>query len=149
MGFWARQKESFEAEVKVKEAVLRGEAGEFDYLGGHPHLKSGKIVVWKGQTPNTLLLEQKFTNDKTKHEVTVTKLEWDEKGKRSAGSAAAGAIIGGVLTGGVGLLAGAAIGGRKKDNSLAVMTYNIGVVESAIYFRADMEDFQKLAKLLV
>src|SRR5690625_1297914 len=41
----------------------------------------------------------------------------DEKHTRSAGKAAAGAIIGGALTGGVGAIAGAAIGGRKKDDS--------------------------------
>src|SRR5690625_6657978 len=41
----------------------------------------------------------------------------DEKHTRSAGKAAAGAIVGGVLTGGVGAIAGAAIGGRKKDDS--------------------------------
>lgn len=41
----------------------------------------------------------------------------DEKHTRSAGKAAAGAIIGGVATGGVGAIVGAAIGGRKKDDS--------------------------------
>lgn len=41
----------------------------------------------------------------------------DEKHTRSAGKAAAGAIVGGVLTGGLGAVAGAAIGGRKKDDS--------------------------------
>lgn len=44
-------------------------------------------------------------------------LHKEEKHTRSAGKAAAGAIIGGVLTGGVGAIAGAAIGGRKKDDS--------------------------------
>jgi hypothetical protein len=38
---------------------------------------------------------------------------------RSAGKAAAGAIVGGLLTGGIGLIAGAAIGGkRRKENQL-------------------------------
>ncbi len=41
----------------------------------------------------------------------------EEKHTRSAGKAAAGAIVGGVLTGGLGAIAGAAIGGRKKDDS--------------------------------
>lgn len=41
----------------------------------------------------------------------------EERHTRSAGKAAAGAIIGGVLTGGIGAIAGAAIGGRKKDDS--------------------------------
>lgn len=38
---------------------------------------------------------------------------------RSAGKAAAGAIVGGLLTGGIGLIAGAALGGkRRKENQL-------------------------------
>lgn len=41
----------------------------------------------------------------------------EEKHTRSAGKAAAGAIVGGVLTGGVGAIVGAAVGGRKKDDS--------------------------------
>lgn len=41
----------------------------------------------------------------------------EEKHTRSVGKAAAGTIVGGVLTGGIGAVAGAAIGGRKKDNS--------------------------------
>lgn len=43
--------------------------------------------------------------------------------ERSAGKAAAGAIVGGVLTGGVGAIAGAAIGGRKKDTSTAMLRF--------------------------
>lgn len=47
----------------------------------------------------------------------------EEKHTRSAGKAAAGAIIGGVLTGGIGAIAGAAIGGRKKDNSVFFLDF--------------------------
>src|SRR5690625_3666437 len=50
----------------------------------------------------------------------------DEAHTRSAGKAATGAIVGGVLTGGVGAVAGAAIGGRRKDTStfdLSFMDY--------------------------
>ena len=46
---------------------------------------------------------------------------------RSGGKAAAGAIIGGVLTGGIGLLAGAAIGGkRRKENQLTLIVNDNG-----------------------
>lgn len=47
----------------------------------------------------------------------------EEKHTRSAGKAAAGAIIGGVLTGGVGAIAGAAIGGRKRDDSVYFLDF--------------------------
>ena len=41
-------------------------------------------------------------------------VEIDEETYRSAGGAAGWAIAGGVMTGGIGLLAGAAFGGRKR-----------------------------------
>ena len=47
----------------------------------------------------------------------------EEKGDRSVGKAATGAIIGGVLTGGIGLIAGAALGAKKKDLSELFIDY--------------------------
>lgn len=41
--------------------------------------------------------------------------EIDVEKYRNLGTAVAGAVIGGILTGGIGLLAGAAFGGRKKS----------------------------------
>ncbi|UKS85971.1 hypothetical protein JQW68_19190, partial [Pseudosulfitobacter pseudonitzschiae] len=38
----------------------------------------------------------------------------DEEKFRSGGKAVVGALVGGVLTGGIGLLAGAAFGGRRR-----------------------------------
>ena len=52
--------------------------------------------------------------------------EIDEDTYRSAGGAAAWAIAGGVLTGGIGLLAGAAFGGRRKHNSSFLVVFNDG-----------------------
>lgn len=43
--------------------------------------------------------------------------------KRSGGKAATGAIVGGLLTGGVGAIAGAAIGGSRKDDSIATIDF--------------------------
>ena len=45
---------------------------------------------------------------------------------RSAGKAAAGAIIGGVLTGGVGLLVGAAFGGRRRQEGSYLVHFKDG-----------------------
>jgi hypothetical protein len=50
----------------------------------------------------------------------------DEDKYRSAGGAAAGAIIGGVLTGGIGLLAGAALGGRRQNKAAFLITFEDG-----------------------
>jgi hypothetical protein len=43
---------------------------------------------------------------------------------RSGGGAALGAVIGGVLTGGLGFLAGAAFGGRKRHDATYLITFN-------------------------
>ncbi len=50
----------------------------------------------------------------------------DEEQFRSAGKAVAGAAIGGVLTGGVGLLAGAAFGGRRRKTATVFVEFNDG-----------------------
>lgn len=54
--------------------------------------------------------------------------EFDADEYRSAGGAAAGAIIGGILTGGLGLIAGAAIGGRRKRTASFVVAFRDGIV---------------------
>ncbi|WP_181892983.1 hypothetical protein [Falsiruegeria mediterranea] len=50
----------------------------------------------------------------------------DEDKYRSAGGAAAGAIIGGVLTGGIGFLAGAALGGRRRKEASFLVRFADG-----------------------
>lgn len=102
-----------------------------EYLGGHPKLKSGKVLVIRSENANELIIDDK--------PITVTGLEWDEKGKRSLGGAATGAVVAGLLTGGIGAIAGAAVGGRKQDNSLAVVTCNDGIVE----LKLTLEQMQK------
>lgn len=47
--------------------------------------------------------------------------DWNEQKYRSGGKAVAGAVIGGVLTGGIGTLVGAAMGGKRRDNSKATI----------------------------
>lgn len=50
----------------------------------------------------------------------------DEETYRSGGKAVAGAVIGGVLTGGIGLLAGAALGGRRRKEGAYIVTFKDG-----------------------
>ncbi|NRP11576.1 hypothetical protein XMM379_002515 [Aliiroseovarius sp. xm-m-379] len=55
-----------------------------------------------------------------------TIMELDEENYRSAGGAAAFAIAGGVLTGGLGLIAGAAVGGRRRKNVVFAAKFKDG-----------------------
>lgn len=107
-----------------------------DYLGGIPGIKGTKLVIHKGFEPRTCFLQQIGYN--------LLDIEWQEKKTRSAGKAAAGAIVGGVLTGGVGLIAGAAIGGRKKDASILVITVEREGIEYDVYVRCDEKKFRQL-----
>lgn len=139
MGLFS-SKEVKEHQKKLK-AVGRLNFMFIDYVGGHPKLKANRMInVIQDLEKNTLTLSGNL--------VTVTNLEWDEKGTRSVGKAAVGAIVGGALTGGLGLIVGAAIGAKKKDNSMITLTCHDDSVEYTIYLRANAEKYQKLVSLL-
>ena len=52
--------------------------------------------------------------------------EIDEETYRSAGATAGWAIAGGLLTGGIGLIAGAAIGARRRKNAIYLVKFKDG-----------------------
>lgn len=57
----------------------------------------------------------------------ILEISMDSEAYRSAGKSAVGAIAGGVLAGGIGLIAGAAIGGkRRKANTLQLAVQHEG-----------------------
>lgn len=76
------------------------------------------------------LVSIRVTSGKTRTEYDATNLvsivPIDVDAYRSAGKAAAGAIIGDVLTGGVGLIAGAAIGGRRRKTGSYLIHFSDG-----------------------
>ena len=87
------------------------------YSGFLPNLNhNAKAQLRIEQNQRRLIFSQRNVESYINFE-DITALSFDEKTTRSAGKTAAGAIIGGFLTGGVGLIAGAAIGARKKDAS--------------------------------
>lgn len=78
----------------------------------------------------------------------VVSANWGEKSERSAGKAALGAITGGLLTGGVGAIAGAAIGGRKKDVSTAVLILEHEGQEYPLYVRCKPSEFEIITAMI-
>lgn len=82
----------------------------------------------------------------------IISFEYRNESHRSAGKAAAGAVIGGILTGGIGLLFGAALGGRKKRNEDFFLNINyknqvasihIGKSKTLINLNGEFESFMK------
>ncbi|WP_339279166.1 hypothetical protein NYE40_00690 [Paenibacillus sp. FSL W8-1187] len=69
--------------------------------------------------------------------------------RTGAHAESSGAIVGGLLTGGISLIAGGAIGGRKKGTSLAGVTCLVDRQESDVYLQADKDDFGKISNMLI
>lgn len=104
------------------------------YLGGHPDATfKGKVtVIREGDYITFLGIEKPILPVNSIKNVSLQK-----ESSRSIGKAAAGAIVGGVLTGGIGAVAGAALGGRKKDDSLLVATVDYNGMDVEMIFSGD------------
>ena len=149
------------AEEKRKKAEARQERLEkmrikttaifIDYLGGHPDFevkKPTRVVLRYSDDGSEILITNAFKKVLAGFpKEDIVNLEMDRASKRSAGKAAAGAVVGGVLTGGLGLLAGAAVGGRKKDDSIIVMTVKYGPANVELYFKDPKETKKKYGQV--
>ena len=71
--------------------------------------------------------------------------KFSEEEYRSSGKAALGAIVGGVLTGGIGLIAGTAIGARKRKDTVFGVKFKDGTYvvfeEKARYIQKKLEEW--------
>ncbi|MGE7191739.1 hypothetical protein [Lysinibacillus fusiformis] len=150
MGFWSELKADMKAqkeEIKASQKEMSEKFKpfgylKFEYLGGHRGLKGKEIRIAKGKETNELYIETL--------EVKLLDYQWGEKSMRSAGKAATGAVIGTVLTGGLGGLAvGAAIGGKKKDNSTLTLAFEENGQNYNIMLRCDEKQFKKFSATLL
>lgn len=118
-----------------------------DVVAGSPHINSKNVVIMKGKTPGKLCFQT--GPFKPKQEFNIVDIAWGEQSARSAGKAVAGAVVGGLLTGGLGLLAGAAIGGRKTDDSRAVVLYlDESGKEHKLYLKCNGKQYAELVSML-
>lgn len=91
---------------------------KLEIVAGCKPVSGKEVTIMKGKEPGTLIFSVPW---KSFQQHPVSGIEWEEASKRSVGQAAVGAIAVGLLTGGLGAIAGAAIGGRRQDNSRAVI----------------------------
>jgi hypothetical protein len=121
------------------------------YLGGHPDLPDARTVSL-GKEDDALVLYSGFALTKLLSipMSDVVNCTLERASKRSAGKAVAGAIVGGFLTGGIGALAGAAIGGRRRDDSVIVLTVRYGPATVDVLFGGDdaTKKYAQFMKLL-
>lgn len=88
----------------------------FEVIGSTQGLKKSRFSLYK------MVDKGKGRVKFGKEEFYLRNIQTVEQYKRSAGGAAVGGIAGGLLLGGVGLLAGGAIGGRRKEDNSYVIT---------------------------
>jgi hypothetical protein len=77
-------------------------------------------------------------------------IEWEESARRSGGKAAGGAILGTVVAGPLGTIAGAAVGGRRRDNSKAFV-YLINPEtgeEVALHIRCNEKQYKEISAFM-
>jgi hypothetical protein len=116
--------------LKIKLFSEKYEAGFFDIKGIKPVLINFKedeveFKILSGFSSKKVILKP---ND-------LVEVGLNQETYRSGGRAAAGALVGGILTGGIGLLAGAALGGkRRKENHLHLVVQYKGT-DSEIFIK--------------
>jgi hypothetical protein len=113
---------------------------ELDVLRGNRDVQGKRIAIMytKKKGVVTIFPEKPA---KKKFDVEVIGVEWTHGTGRSAGTTAIGAIGGGLLAGGIGAIAGAALGGRKKDQSTGVLHFADG---NNLVVHMSAKEFQQL-----
>ena len=105
------------------------------YLGGHPDLPRSQDVEIERQGDNINLYSSSKDDSIASIPLSAIKsINLERASSRSLGKGAAGAIVGGALAGPVGLIAGGAFGGRKKKESVIVVTMRYGSAELQVLF---------------
>lgn len=100
----------------------------------------------KGDKPGEVITELPFADKKRWQ---LARIEWAKSGQRSAGKAAGGAIAGSLVAGPLGGIAGAAVGGRRKDTSKAFV-YLVGEdgVECKLHIHCDQKQYVMISAML-
>lgn len=105
------------------------------------------VSMMEGSGRGRVIIEIPFLS---KHEWIIDGIDWEESGKRSAGKAAGGAIAGTLVAGPIGTIAGAAVGGRRKDTSKAfIYLINPDTNEEVrLHTRCNQDTYAKISRLI-
>jgi len=143
MDLWKSYKELIVSTVENREKIDM----QLQVIAGNHYIPTGKVTITNGATLRELKFKISWTNTQT---AVVRSIEWQGKKESSAKGAIGGAVAGAILSGGIGAIAGAAIGGRSKDASTAV----IGLEDdkgqvSEIYVKCSGKEYETLQRLIM
>ena len=110
------------------------------YVAGLPDVRPGKVRVAPTAVQHVIRVRGR--------ELRVARCEWLEKGQRSARGAVLGGAVGDLAFGVPGAVAGALVGGRRRNNSLTALTCDIDGLETVVYFRTTAREHQQLMSVL-
>jgi hypothetical protein len=116
---------------------------KLDIIKGVPGVQGKNVNIFKTNTPGLVKFQAGLSLTKKFY---ITHIEWEHKEGRSAGKAAVGAIGGGILAGPLGLIAGAALGGKKNEVSTAVLYLKDEQTEKEdhLYVRMKAKEYEAL-----
>lgn len=113
-----------------------------EIIKGVPGITGKKLYLFKTRKPGLIKFQAagKLTVKKN-----VTGVEWQHAEGRNVGKTAVGAIGGGILAGPLGLIAGAALGGKKRDISTAAINFEDG---GQLLVRMDSKEYEAICSWL-
>lgn len=122
---------------------------ELEYLGGHSSFSGSHLIFKKGDSPNTIFIENQLFQ--------VNKFKWIEKETQNLGLAAIGFLIGFILGAAAGQdpaiglgggIIGAVLLGWRKDTSIIIFSLSNGETEVCLYSRCSKEQFKEISEFL-
>ena len=102
-----------------------------------------KVAVMKGDRPGYVYMNTLFGQKEFKFE----KITWQRDRTRSIGKTAAGALVGTVIAGGIGTVAGAAIGARRRDISTAFLYISDDSGEHEVHIECSKQQYAEISQI--
>lgn len=120
---------------------------KLELVTGYGSITGKTVTMSRGKKTRSLKFVTGIFNEIQDYEVVG--IGWQEKDERSLGKGLFGGVVGGLLAGPLGIAAGAAYGGRKKDKSTAVIQIDADGQAAAVYVRCDGKEYEALNRLLM